>query len=77
MVPQGTFSYFYSYIGKAFIDPEMPQSFIDIDLKLNIKDKLKVGNAFNSYDYRVEDISNLECINTINSLPLKEKLLNE
>ena len=55
----------------------MPQSFIDIDLKLNIKDKLKVGNAYNSYDYRVEDILNLECVNTINSLPLKQKLLTE
>ena len=71
MVPQGTFSYFYSYIGKAFIDPEMPQAFIDIDLKMNIKEKLKVGNAFNSYDCRVEDISNLESVNTINSLSLK------
>lgn len=64
-------------MGKAFINTEMPQSYIDIDLKMNIKEKLKVGNAFNSYDYRVEDISNLEFINTINSLPLKQKLLTE
>ena len=71
MVPQGSFNYFYSFQGKAFIDPENTQALIDIDFRSSLKEKMKLGNAFNNYEYQVEDMSRLECVNVINSLPIK------